>query len=374
MRIEMDDDFLYSCDGMEVYRSDALEGAFVSVGLIDADDFNDNYDAWNDSTLYAKYYVFTDATALEVGKTYYYEVRMYKDDEIKTYTTTMKTEVTILGPGTTITTAKRNGKLGISLAWNSVANAQGYVIYYAKNYDELNQYTYVDSNDITKFSVLQTVPANQTSLNLKNLVNGVTYTFRIVAVNVVNGKNQESALSPAASVVMDYYTYDGEDYTKRIKRAFGSEKKKKKNFSSAAKASKQMKTIRIKVWDFQKGKKGKKVTRIKSLTVNKKLAPSITQIFKEIYNSSEKQVIHDIGCFSYRTGEHMYGMAIDINANENYMIDGKKIMCGSYWKPGKDPYSIPNDSDFVRIMNRYGFYRGAWGARKDYMHFSYFGT
>ena len=98
-------------------------------------------------------------------------------------------------------------------------------------------------------------------------------------------------------------------------------------------------------------------------------------IIKRIeYNNKEKQVIHDIGCYSYRAGEHMYGLAIDVNANENYMIDGKKVLAGSYWKPKKDPYSIPNNSQFVKIMKRYGFYRGAWGKRKDYMHFSYFGT
>ena len=116
------------------------------------------------------------------------------------------------------------------------------------------------------------------------------------------------------------------------------------------------------------------MTRIKSLTVNKRLAPTIQQIFKEIYESKEKQVIHDIGCYSYRTGEHMYGLAIDVNPNENYMIDGKKVLAGRYWKPKKDPYSIPNNSEFVKIMNKYGFMRGAWGKRKDYMHFSYFGT
>jgi hypothetical protein len=74
----------------------------------------------------------------------------------------------------------------------------------------------------------------------------------------------------------------------------------------------------------------------------------------------------------------MYGMAIDINPNENYMIDKvngkKKILSGSYWKPKSDPYSIPADCELVRIMQRYGFYRGDWGDRKDYMHFSYFGT
>ena len=74
--------------------------------------------------------------------------------------------------------------------------------------------------------------------------------------------------------------------------------------------------------------------------------------------------------------------AIDFEANTlevkhivtQASIDGKKVLAGSYWKPKKDPYSIPNNSQFVKIMKRYGFYRGAWGKRKDYMHFSYFGT
>ena len=43
---------------------------------------------------------------------------------------------------------------------------------------------------------------------------------------------------------------------------------KRKNFATAKKAYKQMKIIKIKVWDFKNGKKGKKVTKIKSLTVN----------------------------------------------------------------------------------------------------------
>ena len=70
----------------------------------------------------------------------------------------------------------------------------------------------------------------------------------------------------------------------------------------------------------------------------------------------------------------MYGLAIDINPNENYMIDGKTILSGSFWKPKKSKYSIPLNCETVRIMERYGFYRGFWGERKDYMHFSYFGT
>ena len=53
-----------------------------------------------------------------------------------------------------------------------------------------------------------------------------------------------------------------------------------------------------------------------------------------------------------------------------------QITCGSYWKPGEDPYSIPAGGDVVRAFAKYGFAWGgdAWTSKRDYMHFSYFGT
>ena len=101
-------------------------------------------------------------------------------------------------------------------------------------------------------------------------------------------------------------------------------------------------------------------------------------IFKEIYEGKEKFPIKSVGGYSWRgngsTSEHNQGTAIDINPNENYMIDDGRILAGSFWKPKKSKYSIPLNCETVRIMERYGFYRGFWGNRKDYMHFSYFGT
>ena len=137
-----------------------------------------------------------------------------------------------------------------------------------------------------------------------------------------------------------------------------------------------MKTIKIKVWDINS--KGKKYTRKFYLTVQKNLAPSVKQMFKEIYKIKEKFPIHDIGCYSWRgdnsTSEHCIGAAIDINSNENYMIEDGKILAGSFWKPKKNKYSIPLKCSLVKILEKYGFQRGFWGNRKDYMHFSYFGT
>ncbi|MDO5156739.1 MAG: M15 family metallopeptidase [Eubacteriales bacterium] len=274
-----------------------------------------------------------------------------------------------------ITYCKRIDRLGVKIKWKKIENADGYIIYCARDYDDESNYVMVDLYDPSSYKVVKKIEGtNTTEATFGGLMNGATYTYRVCAYVNVNEKKKKSQLSSEKSVLMDYYSYDNEYYEQRIKRAFGSERKMEKNFKTAQKAAKQMKTIKIRVWDFENGKQGKKITKIKYITVNKRLAPSIQQLFNDLYKSKEKQVIKDIGCYAYRTGEHMYGMAIDINPNENYMIDGKKILCGSYWKPKKDPYSIPRNCELVRIMKRYGFYRGEWGNRKDYMHFSYFGT
>ena len=398
-----------SYDGFDIYRADD-NGNYQYVGSVgltqkvlqdtyydsendyDSDnsyfDYDYSYDNYEsewvlENNQYVEYrkYTFNDPAELVVYQNYQYRVIGYKFvNDVKTTVGIPKdTTVLILSPGPALLSGTKKGKSGVKLQWNKANDADGYLIYCVADFDEKDNYVYVDLYDYSQYKLLKTITdSNTVSAEFNNLKNGVTYTYRICAYKNINGKKVESTLSPVSSVVMDSYTCNSETYSQRIKRAFGSEKKKKNNFKTAKKASRQMKTIKIKVWDFKRGKSGKKVTKTKYLTVNKRLAPSIQQMFTEIYNSSEKQVIKDIGCYSYRQGEHMYGMAIDINPNENYMVDKvngkKKILCGSYWKPNKDPYSIPADWEMVRIMRRYGFYRGEWGDRNDYMHFSYFGT
>ena len=113
--------------------------------------------------------------------------------------------------------------------------------------------------------------------------------------------------------------------------------------------------------------------------VNKAIAETVKQIFKEIYEGPEKYPIKDIGGYSWRqstTSEHRWGLAIDINANENYMIrkDGT-IVAGLFWKPGENPYSIKPYGDVVTAFKKYGFSWGgdAWSMSNDYMHFSFLG-
>lgn len=148
-------------------------------------------------------------------------------------------------------------------------------------------------------------------------------------------------------------------------------------YKSSAAAKKYMKKITVKTWDYANGKKGRKITRRWTLYVHKNIADTVKQAFKEIYRGSEKFPIHYLGGWRQGTGrsEHYDGTAIDINPDENCQKLNGKVTVGKYWKPGRDPYSIPKDGEVARILGKYGFSQGLWGKNNlDYMHFSYFGT
>jgi hypothetical protein len=133
-------------------------------------------------------------------------------------------------------------------------------------------------------------------------------------------------------------------------------------------------TISLKLWRYEDDKKVPWTTKMR---LNKALTDDVEQIFKEIYRGKEKFPIYDIGSFSKRDhkSEHNYGMAIDINPNENYMIGGGDATVGSFWNPEKSEYSIPADGDVVKAFKRHGWgWGGDWHSKKDYMHFSYMGT
>ena len=175
---------------------------------------------------------------------------------------------------------------------------------------------------------------------------------------------------------MNKLGYAGEYYTDKCKRIWKTDYYK--DYTSSSAASKDMKTIKVKVWDINSS--GKKYTRTFSLSVHKNIAATVQQIFKEIYEGPEKFPIHSLGGYSWRgdnsSSEHCEGLAIDINPNENPMIDKRtgKVLSGTAYRPGKDPYSIPAGGDVVKAFEKYGFSWGDWSTKVDYMHFSYFGT
>ena len=149
------------------------------------------------------------------------------------------------------------------------------------------------------------------------------------------------------------------------------------DFKSAEEAEAYMTTVTVKVWKLNSS--GEKYTGTIEIKVHKYIADDVVSIFSEIYNGPEKFPIHSAGGFDWRNGwgEHPKGTAIDINANENYQIfsDGR-IVGGTLWAPGENPYSIPIGGDVERAFRNYGWGWGGadWRNNNDYMHFSYFGT
>ena len=148
-------------------------------------------------------------------------------------------------------------------------------------------------------------------------------------------------------------------------------------YQTAQEARKHMVTVTVDVW--QLSTTGAKHPSKRSIVVHRAIADTVKLIFHEIYHGPEKFPIKSVGGYSWRpnpNSEHRWGLAIDINPNENYMIRSNgTIVAGSFWSPGTNPYSIRTDGDVVRAFKKYGFTWGgdAWPSSKDYMHFSFLG-
>ncbi|HZK55691.1 MAG TPA: cell wall-binding repeat-containing protein [Desulfosporosinus sp.] len=148
-------------------------------------------------------------------------------------------------------------------------------------------------------------------------------------------------------------------------------------YQSASEAQANMVNISINVWQINAS--GVKCAAQRTLTVHKAVAGRVRTVFKEIFEGQDKFPIYSVSGYSWRgdgISEHNWGLAIDINPKENYMItSGGVIVAGSLWNPGNNPYSIPEEGKVVTTFNKYGFAWGgnAWKSSHDYMHFSYLG-
>ncbi len=154
-------------------------------------------------------------------------------------------------------------------------------------------------------------------------------------------------------------------------------------YTEEAVAETAMTEIEVPVWRLQSD--GSKTADTAYIMVNTALVPIYEAIFQEIFDGAQQFPIHDVGGYAWRasaSSEHRQGTAIDINydANMECTIDEAgaviAITCGSTWSPDTDPYAITEDSDVYRAFTKYGFSWGgnAWDTKRDYMHFSYFGT
>ena len=177
-------------------------------------------------------------------------------------------------------------------------------------------------------------------------------------------------------------TYAEETYEEKCIRLFGEvvpneySMAYRNYYTTPEEARSHMVPVVIDVWDFADSTRTTKITKQYTLYVHENIADTVKAIFDEIYNGVEQFPIHSIGAYRWDyDSEHTIGVAIDINANENFYINYKTgQIIGSYWKPGEDPYSIPLDGDVARAFAKYGFQQGLWTNSRDYMHFSYFGT
>lgn len=298
-------------------------------------------------------------TGLKIGTTYYYKVYAFGTVTKSYSATVVKCLVTFMKPkgikGKMLSPTK------MKLTWKSVKGAGGYIVY--RSVTE-NNWT---KGKMKKYKVIKGV--SRTSLTVPKVKNGTCYHYEILAY-AVKGDMTIEGYAAKYSRYADYYGYENESYMSKWKRIYGS----RKSEYQYNKSGKYMKTIRVKVWDFAHGMSGRKVTKVKTLRIHKNIAPTMKKIFQEIYKGKEKAPIYEIGGYAARTGQHGQGLAIDINSNYNYMIDGGKVLAGSCWNPKKYAYSIKRGGDIEKAFRKYGYGRGLWGDRKDYMHFSYFGT
>ena len=334
--------------GYVIYRSTKKDSGFKKIGSVKK----------------KKTVQFTDKKC-KTGIKYYYKVRAYRtvngknkygpySDVIsaKTKLNTPKLQgITVTSPDTALVT------------WKKVSGASGYYIYRC------------DKKKGKYKKVLHVKGSATVQAYVGGQENGKTYYYKVRAYRTVDKKKKYSSYSNIKSAVFNMLASENETYQDKAQRIFGLPYYKK--YATKEEADRHMTTITVDVWDFASDGVTK-ITKQRSIVVHQNIAPTVQQIFKEIYEGQERFPIKNVGGYSWRgessNSEHCCGVAIDINWEENYLIDNGVIISGKCYEPGVNPYSIPTDGEVARIMKKYGFRQGIWGNRCDYMHFSYFGT
>jgi hypothetical protein len=149
-------------------------------------------------------------------------------------------------------------------------------------------------------------------------------------------------------------------------------------FRNAEEAFPHMKSITVQVWQLTSS--GTKTTGTITFKVHPDVFEDVEKIFAEIYQGEEKFPIKSCSGYANRggTSQHNFGLAIDINPDENYFIvKNGAIKAGKLWKPGENPYSILPNGDVVKAFKKYGWHWSpdmGWSSGADYMHFSLSGT
>ena len=78
-----------------------------------------------------------------------------------------------------------------------------------ENYDKKSNPISVNIDDLSSYKVAKMINKNTTGSNKFNkLMNGVTYTYRVVSYKMINGERVESVMSAPVSITMDYYSHN----------------------------------------------------------------------------------------------------------------------------------------------------------------------
>jgi len=154
-----------------------------------------------------------------------------------------------------------------------------------------------------------------------------------------------------------------------------------KKFTSAEEANAKMSEVTVPVWKLDKNEKMYSSTL--TFKIHSTLKEDVIAIFDEIYNAPVKAPLKDVNAYSWRNAmssgtysDHNYGVAIDLNYNENYCVYASGMVVGSFYDPQNSVYSFPADGTVVQTFAKYGWLWGgnAWvNGTVDYMHFSYLG-
>ena len=335
-------------NGYVIYRSTKADSGFKKIATVKK----------------RKTVQYTDKTC-KTGTTYYYKVRAYRTVKGKKKYSSYSEPIagkTVLNRPKLKSVTVTSGDTAL-VVWKKVAGASGYYVYRC------------DTSNGKFKRVAKVKGGTKVQVSVGGQENGKTYYYKVRAYRTVDKKKKFSDDSNMKSAWFNLLASADENYEDKAQRIFGLRYYKK--YASKEEAERHMVSITVDVWDFDTDGVTK-VTKQRTLTVHKNIAPTVQQIFKEIYEGEEKFPIKNVGGYSWRgdssNSEHCCGVAIDINWEENYLIDNGVIISGKLYEPGVNPYSIPTDGEVAKIMNKYGFKQGIWGNRCDYMHFSYFGT
>jgi hypothetical protein len=152
------------------------------------------------------------------------------------------------------------------------------------------------------------------------------------------------------------------------------------SFRSESTARGYMHNIPIQVWRMTGN--GQRQSHSTSIELQACLVSKTKAAFEAIYNDPNKPPINSIGGFTWRNiqgtrtlSNHSFGLAIDLNPDQNGMYERGRITAGGAWRPcpssGCSPLSFPANGTVVRAFKAQGMgWGGEWRSKKDYMHFS----